>query len=87
MVTRRVYTEHKDITYLLVAILLNYVVGLVYINIDSVDQIFEFWLLTIRFFEKYATTLGILKMIYMKYFIDLLFSLCVKTYQKMSKFV
>ena len=42
MVTMRVYTEHKDITYLLVAILLNYVVGLVYINIDSVDQIFEF---------------------------------------------
>ena len=31
----RVYTEHKDITYLLVAILLNYVVGLVYINIDK----------------------------------------------------
>ena len=35
MVTMRVYTEHKDITYLLVAILLKYVVGLVYINIDE----------------------------------------------------
>ena len=42
MVTMRIYTEHKDITYLLVAILLNYVVGLVYINIDRANQMFSF---------------------------------------------
>ena len=40
MVTMRVYTEHKDITYLLVAILLNYVVGLVNINIDTASTKF-----------------------------------------------